>query len=498
MRRVALAVAPLALLVTFTAVTTSASATGVGTVAVAAHPETPGIAASYVISFTPATNLNNGTISVVAAPGTTFSPCNSSCANYTIAQGGSYKNYSNVVVEAANGSSTTNEFVATLVAMSMISGGTPVTVIAQGLNPPTGGTDSASVWTSNNTSPVSAPYTIGTPGFGLIQGAIPNHMEAPQLDLASPAFLQTLFGTPTQTMPTLASAYLPSGKWTQMDGANGSLGYLQQDGWSAPGYQLVIGVPIVPSQNIADVTLEGGANGDYNQYFRQLASSLINEGLGNAWLRLGYEFDNQGMAKSSKPWGTSNNTTQEGYFAQYFRQIVTTMRAVPGSNFRFIWNPDGFAFLGNSDPEYLSSGGFSLLPAWPGSQYVDFIGADVYDVEPSVTTGYTQAQNWATFINPQIQAAAQFASNEGVPLAFPEWGVMSHEPPMAGMGDDPGFINGMYCFMTNPADHVAWESYTNANYVGWNSQITGSSFPASLAAFQQDFGQGSTSACSSG
>jgi hypothetical protein len=75
---------------------------------------------------------------------------------------------------------------------------------------------------------------------------------------------------------------------------------------------------------------------------------------------------------------------------------------------------------------------------------------------------------------------------------------MAHEPPFAGMGDDPGYVNGMYCFMINPADHVAWENYTNANYGGWNTEITDSTFPASLAAFQQDFGHGSTSACSSG
>jgi hypothetical protein len=53
----------------------------------------------------------------------------------------------------------------------------------------------------------------------------------------------------------------------------------------------------------------------------------------------------------------------------------------------------------------------------------------------------------------------------------------------------------MRCFMVNPANNVAWESYSNTSYQDWNTKITGSSFPASLAAFQADFGGGSTAGC---
>ena len=402
-------------------------------------------------------------------------------------------------MQAVDGSSTNNAFVVT-VALETINSGASVTILAQGTNPAAAGTETLSIWTSKDTSPVDVNYRIGVPGGGLIQGAIPNAGASPNLDLSSPVYLQSLFGTPTETMPTLATAYLSNNTWAQLDGSGGSLEVLQRDGWStsndqpATGYQLVLGVPILPTKN-GKVSLEDGANKDYNVYFRQMASSLIKEGLGDAWLRLGYEFDNQGLFGPSKPWGTGNSTTQEGYFAQYWQQIVTTMRGVSGANFKFIWNPDGFAFLGNNDPEYKSSGGISLLAAWPGSQYVNYIGANVYDWEPTITTGYTQAENWADFIDPQLQAAQQFASSEGVPLAVPEWGVMAGTPPFAGMGDDPGYINGMYCFMTNPANDVAWESYSNTSYTDWNTEITSNSFPASLAAFQEDFGQGSTSAC---
>ena len=496
---VALAVAPLALLVGLTA-TTSAAAGSIPAVTAGANPPTPGAAASYPITYTPATNQAFGsTISVEAAPGTTFSACATSCANYQIAQGGSYKSFSKVSVQAVEGSSTTNEFVITL-GLTVIDGGTPFTILAQGTNPATAGIETLSIWTSTNTSPVSANYTIGALSSGLRQGAISNAAAAPQFDLSSPTYLQSLFGTPTETMPTLGTAYIPGNTWTQMDGSTGSLAYLKRDGWStsgnqpADGYQLVLGVPILPSNN-GSVSLEHGADKDYNGYFRQMALSLVHEGLGTAWLRLGYEFDNQGLFGPSNPWGTGNDPTQEGYFARYWQQIVTTMRGVSGANFKFVWNPDGFAFLGNNDPEYRKSGGISLSAAWPGSQFVDDIGVNVYDWEPTLLSGYTQAENWANFIEPQLQGAEQFASSEGVPLAVPEWGVMAPEPPFAGMGDDPSYIDGMHCFMVNPADHVAWESYSNTSYPGWNTEITGGSFPASLAEFKKDFGQGSTSAC---
>ena len=497
--RAALALAPLAVLVSVTATTsapvTAATPASVSALMLSVNPPLPGAPASYPISFTPATSLGqNSTIWVVAAPGTTFVPCTSTCPSYSIAQGGQYKKYTRVAVTAVNGSSTTNAFVVT-VASTTINANKSVTLLAQGTNPAASGPGTLAVSTSKNPSPVSINYSIGAARSGLIQGAVPNAAASPMLALSSPVYLQSLFGAPTRTEPTLATAYASGGTWNQIDGAGGTLLFLQRQGWSTPdnvavpGYQLVLGVPIIPKNNAA--TLQAGASGAYNGYFRQLALSLIGEGLGSTWLRLGYEFDNSGLKGPSSPWGTGNDPTQEGYFAQYFQQIVTTMRAVPGANFKYVWNPDGYAFLGPNDPEYLKTGGFDPAAAWPGAQYVDSIGIDVYDWEPTLSTGYTPAQNWTNFIQPQLQDAQQFASSVGVPLSIPEWGVMSKGPVFPGMGDDPGYVDGMYCFMTAPADNVVWESYSNTSYQDWNTQITGTSFPQSLAEFQKDFGQGS-------
>lgn len=340
---------------------------------------------------------------------------------------------------------------------------------------------------------VAAISLLPTPAAGttqpLVQGAYPNQTD-------SPTSLQSLFGTPTDTTPTLGTNFLPSYSWVGMDGATGSLQYLES--WANSGDQLVLGVPIIPGAlNQPMGSLEDGAAGAYDQYFTQLAETLVGEGLGNAYLRLGWEFDSNTYA-----W-KATNPTQESYFAAYFKHIVTAMRAVSGAAFKFVWNPDGYAFDGLEDPEYP---GYDVSFAWPGASYVDYIGLDLFDLAP--TWGWTPAKTWA-WIQPQLTDALAFASRHGtstgttarggrtrtassnpVPLAFPSWGVSMNEMGLHGMGDDPLYINNMYSWMADTNHYVAWESYFNVTEPDWNSQITGGDFPNSLAAFQADFGNG--------
>ena len=403
-------------------------------------------------------------------------------------------------MQATAGSSTTNAFVIT-VGSTDINAGKSVTILAQGTNPAASKAETLTLSTSKNPSPVSVSYSIGAASAGLVQGAVPNGGATANLGLSSPAYLQSLFGAPTETEPTLGTAYVSGSTWAQIDGSGGTLAFLQTEGWSTPnnqpvpGYQLVLGVPILPTKN-GTVSLQDGANGIYNAYFRQLATSLIGEGLGSTWLRLGYEFDNSGLKGPSSPWGTGNSTTQEGYFAQYWQQIVTTIRAVTGQNFKFVWNPDGYAFLGANDQEYLKSGGFYPSAAWPGSQYVDFVGADVYDWEPIDGVGVHASRELGELHRTAAAGRRAVRVERGRAAGLSRVGRhVEGTPVFPGMGDDPGYVNGMYCFMVNPANNVAWESYSNTSYQDWNTQITGNSFPKSLAAFRADFGQGSTSAC---
>ena len=135
------------------------------------------------------------------------------------------------------------------------------------------------------------------------------------------------FASTTGTHPTLVTDYLDrSDGWSQMDSGNG------MGGWKSSGYRLVLGVPIIPATSGG--SLAQGATGAYNQYFATLAQNLVAGGEGNAILRLGWEFNGNWY-----PWSVANNTDAAN-FAAYWRQIVNTMRAVPGADFSYLWNPE--------------------------------------------------------------------------------------------------------------------------------------------------------------
>jgi len=260
-----------------------------------------------------------------------------------------------------------------------------------------------------------------------------------------------------------------------MDGANGSLSWLTS-AWAGSGYALSLGVPMVPTNasNVPVGTLAAGATGAYNSYFVTLAQTLVAAGDGNAFLRLGWEFDGNWYAWQAL------TTSAEASYASYFQQIVTAMRSVPGQAFQFVWNPDAAAF---------TTAGYSVSAAYPGNAYVNYIGLDIYD--QSWATPQTPANAWNSTSLPALTAASQFAAALGKPIAVPEWGVAIRTDGH-GLGDDPLYVNNMISWMKNPANKVGYASYFDYNTLpsggDTNAEITGGSFPNSLAAFMTDLG----------
>jgi hypothetical protein len=280
------------------------------------------------------------------------------------------------------------------------------------------------------------------------------------------------FDAATGTHVSLATDYLPgSTGWAGMDGSSGTAVAQLAHIWASTGDALSLGVPIIPTSGGAPVgTLATGATGAYNSYFVTLAQTLISGGEANAYLRLGWEFDGS--------WFAWNATTpaNEASFAAYFQQIVTSMRSVPGANFKFVWNPDAGAF---------TTGGYNVALAYPGSAYVNDIGLDVYD--QSWVTPLTAANAWTETALPSLAAAHAFAASQGRPLAICEWGTAIRSDGH-GLGDDPLYVTNFLDWMKNPADDVAFESYFDANSGGVNSVLTGGSFPNALAAFKAELG----------
>jgi beta-mannanase len=286
---------------------------------------------------------------------------------------------------------------------------------------------------------------------------------------ANPGALAS-FDATTRTTSQIASDYLPSdGGWSAMDGSGGTLSWLT-GAWAGKGYTLSLGVPMIPTNSSGTPvgSLAAGATGAYNSYFVTLAQNLVAGGAGNAYLRLGWEFDGGWF-----PSWSAQTPAAEADFGGYFDQIVTAMRSVPGENFQFVWNPDSGAF---------AESGYNVTLAYPGNAYVNVIGLDAYD--ETWASPATPTTAWNVTLLPALNAAHAFAAAQGKPLAICEWGIAFLSN---GLGDDPLYINNFSAWMKSPANDVLYESYFNYNGTS-DSVLTGGSAPNSLAAFKADFG----------
>ncbi len=242
----------------------------------------------------------------------------------------------------------------------------------------------------------------------------------------------------------------------------------------SPGRIMVIGVPLLPGPTNDSgpttgpgagqpVSLALGAAGNYNSYFYAMGQNLVAAHLGNSILRLGWEFNGNWYA-----WSVATSSDAAN-FAAYWKQIVNTLRTVPGQNFKFLWG-GALTYEGSTAPYALSQAYPSGTDA-SGNSYVDYVGLDVYDENWNYypwASGATSAQIAAARANvwnnmvmnstvwwgvPVWQAIAK-ANN--VPLAFPEWGLSTDAH---GGLDDTAFVQNMTNFIQNSANNVYFASY---------------------------------------
>lgn len=296
---------------------------------------------------------------------------------------------------------------------------------------------------------VSAPH----PALGVYRGALnPAGVDA----------FSTWLGQPAD----LADEFDSSESWNNIEGPGWLLSPWAKWVAQKPGRQLILAVPILagpfnltgPVAGTIDlkqpVSLETGATGAYNPHFAKLAAALVAHGLGHAILRLGWEFNGGWYS-----WRAKDNPTA---FGEYWQQIVKTMRAVPGAEgLKFCWNPAN------------GSQTFPAEKAWPGDEFVDYIGVDVYDQSwvantypwpPNEEPAKIEARRqkaWKEWMLDSPRGLAfwvKFAAQHNKPLAIPEWGVSSSKGGHDGL-DDAYFVEQMHAFITNPANRVAFHLY---------------------------------------
>ena len=184
-------------------------------------------------------------------------------------------------------------------------------------------------------------------------------------------------------------------------------------------------------------TLVAAAAGDYNSKFYELGTVLVRDGLSNTIIDLGRE-----MNGTWYEWSEHRAPPAEpDAYIRAWRQIVTTMRSVPGQHFKFLWT----VYMTNT----------SVAESWPGSAYVDYIGTDVFDWYggPNYTYPHTASgaldheQKWQQILTAEpggLNWMAAFSHATGKPIIIPEWGLDFHS---FGGQDDLMFITNMTAWM---------------------------------------------------
>lgn len=273
--------------------------------------------------------------------------------------------------------------------------------------------------------------------------------------------------------------FLPGASWKEIEGSSWQLRR-----WGTSNGSLVLTIPILPgpwdrSYN-GGVSLRRCSSGAYDKHWDRLAHNLVTHRLGDSTLRVGHEFNGR--------WYAWRAAGQEAAFAGCYRRVVRSMRAVRGSSFRFTWNPA----LGRLDAD--------PLLAYPGDQYVDTIGIDVYDqswhagtypIPRSASPKEALARRqraWSRQMHGDfgLKFWSRFARTHKKPLSIPEWGLTRRKDGHGG-GDNPYFIQQMHRFLNDPTNRVAYSIYFEHDARDGEHRLTGSRFKRAAKRFRTYF-----------
>ncbi|MGK2956940.1 MAG: glycoside hydrolase family 26 protein [Acidimicrobiales bacterium] len=230
--------------------------------------------------------------------------------------------------------------------------------------------------------------------------------------------------------------------------------------WKGSSAKLVLSTAMLPNTGFS---LAEGAKGAYNSHWEKFGQSMVSNGCENIILRLGWEFNGKFY-----PWAAGG---KEASFAAYWRQIVDTLRKVPGQAFLFDWCP--LAGNGNANVE----------AAYPGDEYVDIIGLDAYDT--STVSVSDPAKRWNNQLNRKygLNWQANFAKAHNKPMSFPEWGLTVRPNDKLGGGDNPNYIAKSWNWINT--HNFMYAAYFEVDAKDASHRLMTSQFPKSSAKYRQ-------------
>jgi beta-mannanase len=230
-------------------------------------------------------------------------------------------------------------------------------------------------------------------------------------------------------------------------------------------------IPQSVSDNSDPLTWERPcASGGYNQYAATLAKNLVSYGAGNIVIRLGVEAN--GSWEDDYVGTTSAEMSD---WSKCYDNEVRAIRAVHGTHFLFVWNPN------------ICTANIPLNKWYPGNAYVNIIGADAYDKDCGTLKTVAQ-EGWKPYttdssngsarnsVFPSLANIEAFAVAHRKPMSFPEWGLTTGD-------DDAAYVTDM-AHMFN-SDVFAFQSYFDDGDDG--TARLGSAIPKATAAYAKKF-----------
>lgn len=222
---------------------------------------------------------------------------------------------------------------------------------------------------------------------------------------------------------------------------------------------LVVGLPLWPQSNSL-------GNTGTDAQWRALADQ-IEQVDANAYVRLGWE-----MNIPSAYWALTNANAFA--WTDEFRRIVIQMKTAAPA-LRFVWNPNNGA---DQSCNACSRPAFQRVKA-----HIYAYGIDSYDAYPPVTSNVNEQYHLTAF--GKLGESYQYALDNDVKFALPEWGVSSGTSWAGNTGgDNPRYMNLYVGFVKARAVNVAFDSYFNeaASYV--RSELFTSTHPLASQAYK--------------
>lgn len=234
------------------------------------------------------------------------------------------------------------------------------------------------------------------------------------------------------------------------------------------------------------------ANGALDDQYRKLAENIKAAGAVNrTYIRLGHEAE-----INFYPWSMRDKEVGDEYgnmnerYKEAFRHVVGVFRSVdPG----FMFDYQGDGSWAEIDPQ---SGVSYAQSGYPGDEYVNVIGVDIYD-----TRSWEENKR-------RLDETKRLAILHGKQLSVPEWGLVykgckkgeqDDGDPNRGGGDNPDYIQNMYDWLNAlPASgpgSLAYHVYFSGPDVSCHNinrkEPDGSlAFPRANAKFKELFGPG--------